>query len=157
MNTKFRIGALALTLAAGGCAQMAPHGSDARLDQIDRQHSAALEHCADLKGTSRDVCRAEADERKEVARAQIKVAEDDTPKNRLELAKTRADAELKVAKARCKGQVGNAKDNCERAAATRHDNALAEAQRQSQTVTAIGSSGTGGSSASGAPAKTRSD
>ncbi|HEU5176359.1 MAG TPA: hypothetical protein VFU24_02810, partial [Burkholderiales bacterium] len=77
-----------------------------------------------------------------VSEAQAKVQERDTPKNRLELAEAKAEAQYDVAKAKCGDQVGDAKEACEKQAKAARDGAMAQAKIDSQKQgSAAGASG----------------
>lgn len=115
--------------------------------QIEQQHELASRQCAELRDTAKKICEAEADGQKSIAEAQAKVAERNSPKNRLSLAETKADAEFEVAKARCEDQVGEAKDACRRNAKATRDKLKEQAKRDSQTNTqSPSSSGNAGGS-----------
>ncbi len=103
--------------------------------QIQQQHDSAMKKCDVLKNNAKKICEAEADGQKSIAEAQVRATERDSPKNRLNLAETRADAEFEVAKARCDDQVGEAKDTCRRNAKATRDKAKEQAKRDSQTHT----------------------
>ncbi|HJV76714.1 MAG TPA: hypothetical protein VJ654_21050 [Noviherbaspirillum sp.] len=132
----------------GSQSQQSGKPSQTREQTIDQQHQAALKKCDGLKDNAKDICKAEADGQKEIAEAQAKVTERDTPKNRLELAEARAKAQYKVEKERCDDQVGDAKSACEQAAKATRESSLAQAKMQSQTQTS-GSGAASGSSSSG--------
>jgi hypothetical protein len=160
MNAKLTIiaAALALSFAPGAYAQTSSSSSgssgqggqsqqSSQKQQMEQQYKAAMEKCNGMKANAKDICKAEADGQKNIAEAQAKATESDTPKNRFDLEQAKADAQYKVANARCNDQVGDAKKACQLEAKATQDLAIAQAKKQSQTST--GSSGTGGSSASG--------
>ncbi len=103
--------------------------------QIQQQHDSAMKKCDVLKNNAKKICEVEADGEKSIAEAQARVMDRDSPKNRLNLAETRADAEFEVAKARCDDQVGESKDTCRRNAKATRDKAKEQAKRDSQTHT----------------------
>jgi peptidoglycan hydrolase CwlO-like protein len=164
MNARFTAiaASFAVIFATGVYAQGSPNasgssgqGGQSQKQQIDQQHQAALKKCDSLKDNARDLCKAEADGQQKVAEAQTRVNERDTPKNRLDLAEAKADADYKVAKAKCGDQVGDAKNACEQEAKAVQNLAKARAKRESlaQTSstggTSSGSSGGQSTSASG--------
>jgi hypothetical protein len=107
-------------------------GQQSPKQQIEQQHKAAIQKCNALKENAKDICKAEADGQQKVAEAQAKVTERDTPKNRLDLDKAKAEAEYKVAKERCDDQVGDAKRACTKQAKAARDSAVAQAEKDSQ-------------------------
>lgn len=154
MNAKLIVIAASLTLwfAAGAYAQTPPatsgsSGQQSQEQQTEQQHKAAMEKCDGMKENAKEICKAEADGMKTVAEAQAKVAERDTPKNRLDLEKAKAEAQFKVAKARCGDQVGDARKACEKEAKAMQDLAVAQAEKQSLTQTSSGGGASGSSSA----------
>lgn len=103
--------------------------------QIEQQHRLAMKKCNELRSTGKKICEAEADGKKSIAEAEARVAERNSPKTRMQLAETKADAEFEVAKARCEDQVGDARDTCRRNAKAARDKAKEQAKRDSQTNT----------------------
>lgn len=103
--------ASALALSAGA---MAAQGAvtEADEDRIEADFKAAKERCDDVKGNAKDVCLLEAKGAAKVAKAELKVREEDTPKNRYKLHVTKAEADYDVAKEKCDELAGNAKDVC---------------------------------------------
>lgn len=119
--------------------------------QIKKQYQAAMKKCNDMNGNAKRICNAEADGQRKIEEKQVEVTARDTPKNRLELAEAKAEAQYMVAKAKCADQVRDAKTTCEKEAKAARDFANVQARRQSQTQTSTGGSGSGGSNASSTP------
>lgn len=128
-------------------ASTAAGGQPTPRQQIDQQHKAAMEKCNGMKENAKDICKAEADGQKQIAEAQAKVSERDTPKSRLELEEAKAEAAYKAARERCDDQVGDAKKACQQQAKATRDGAIAQAKMQAQAQGASGSSAAGGSAA----------
>jgi hypothetical protein len=167
MNTKITAlaASIAFVLSASAYAQTSPgtSGSSAQAarsgggqqnqsPQVDQQYKAAMEKCNGMQGNAKDICKAEADGQKKVDQAQAKLTKHESPKNRLEVADAKAEAQYKVAKARCGDQVGDAKKACENEAKAAQNLAKAQAKRESltqasgaQNAASSGSSGTSGS------------
>jgi hypothetical protein len=111
---------------------------DSDRQRIKQERKAALEKCKGMKGNEKHICMAEADGQKDVAEAQLKVSQRDTPKNRYEFEKTKADAQYRVAKARCGDEVREAQETCESRAKADRDKARAQAKQQSESRSAAG-------------------
>lgn len=146
MNAKLTAiaASLAFTFAAGAYAQGAGEtsgasGQPSQKQNVDDQHKAAMEKCDGMKDNAKEICEAEADAQKTIGEAQAKVSERDTPKNRLDLEKAKAEANYKVARARCGDEVGDAKKACEKEAKAAQDLAMARAERQALSPTSGGS------------------
>jgi hypothetical protein len=105
--------AVASTLAFSAGA-MAAKGAvtEADEDRIEAEYKAAKERCDDATGNAKDVCLLEAKGAQKVAKAELKVRDDDTPKNRYKLSLAKAEADYDVAKEKCDELAGNAKDVC---------------------------------------------
>src|SRR5690349_17262292 len=142
MNTAFVAiaASLALTVAANGHAQSsagtpattpdgaqsqapagAPPGQPASKQQIGQTHKAAMQKCNGLQENAKDICKAEADGQKKIAEAEARLAGHDSPKNRFELEKVRAEAAYKVAKEKCDDEIGDAKKACVKQAKATQD------------------------------------
>ena len=140
--------AVALAFAGSAYAQQpttpqprdrAPAANESPEKRIDREHEAAKDACKPLKGNAQDVCKKEADAKKKIAMAELKVQKKDTPENRKDLAETKAKAEYEVAMERCEDQKGDAKQMCQREAKSKRDSALAAAKGDSRASTGAGS------------------
>ena len=141
MNAKLTLitASLALAWSIGAHGQSAQQSEKQR---IQEEHKAAMEKCKGMQDNGKKICEAEAEGQKKVAEAEAKVKERDTPKNRLEAAEAKAEAEYDVAKAKCGDQVGDAKNACEKEAKATRDGAMAQAKLESQKQ---GSAATGAS------------
>ena len=139
--------AVALAFAGSAYAQQpttpqprdkAPAAAESPEKRIDREHEAARDACKPLKGNAQDVCKKEADGKKKIAQAELKLQKKDTPENRKELAETKAKAEYDVAMERCEDQKGDAKNACQREARTKRESAMAAAKGESRASTGAG-------------------
>src|SRR5688572_22371719 len=110
MNEKYSAiaASIALGFAANAYAQGSPEtsgsssqGSQSPTQQIEQQHQSAMKQCDNMKDNAKEICKAEADGRKTVAEAEAKVQQRGTPKNQLELAEAKAEAQYNVEKAKC--------------------------------------------------------
>lgn len=126
MRTRLALIAAAIAALALGTSA---HAVDTK--NIDQEHQAALEKCRDLKGNAKDICTAEADGHKKVAKAEAELKEHDSPKNRLKVEEAKADAQYDVAKEKCDDQKGDAKSACTKAARVEHGGAIAQAKKAS--------------------------
>jgi hypothetical protein len=102
--------------------------------KIGEQHRADMDKCKPLKSNAKDICKAEADGRKKVAEAEMKVQQRNTPKNQYELYVAKAEAQYDVAKQRCDDQIADAKNACQKTAKAARDRAMAEADKLSQAA-----------------------
>ncbi len=131
MNAKLTLVAASLAMAWS----IGVHGQSAQQSdkqRIEEEHQAAMEKCKGMQDNGKKICEAEADGQKKVAEAEAKLKERDTPKNRLEAAEAKAEAQYDVAKAKCGDQVGDAKNACEKEAKATKDGAIAQANLESQ-------------------------
>ncbi len=127
-----------LALASSVYAQTAPQGSapqmraessqDSARKRIDAEHKAAKDRCKPMKGNAQDICEAEADGRKNVAQAELKLAQKNTPENQRDLQAAKAKAAYNVEKERCDDLKGDAKDACQKRAKQARDNAMSSAK-----------------------------
>lgn len=150
MNTKLSIigASVALLFSVNASAQESSGTSNSsaqqsQKQQTEQQHKAAMDKCKGMQGNAKEICTAEADGQKKVGEAQAKMTGHDSPKSRLELAETKADAEYNVAKAKCGDQVGDVKKACENEAKATQDLAKAKAKRESLTQSAGAGSASG--------------
>jgi hypothetical protein len=137
MNARLSVGAalLAAAFATGAAAQApapgAPPSQEAQKRNEKDMQKAALERCEAMKDNAQEICEKELEGQKKIAQAEAKVRERDTPKNRLELAEVKAEAEYKVAVQRCDDQVGDGKSACQKVAKATRDLAVAKAEQAS--------------------------
>ena len=127
MNAKITLAAAALALMFGMNVQAADNKA------INDQHKAAMDKCKDLKGNAKDICKAEADGQKKVAKAEADLKENDTPRNRMQVAEAKAKAQYEVAKEKCEDQKGKDQSNCKKAAKAERDGAIAQAKKAQAT------------------------
>lgn len=86
--------------------------TEADEDRISADYKVAKEKCDDLKSNAKDICMLEAKGAKSIAKAELKVRDQDSPKNRFKLDMAKAEADYDVAKEKCEDLAGNAKDVC---------------------------------------------
>lgn len=99
--------------------------------QPEQQQRAGTRNCGDLQGNAKDICQAEVEGQRKISEAQAKLTQRDTPKNRLDLANTQAEARYNIEKAKCGDQVGDAKKACEKVAKATRDLSMAQAEQRS--------------------------
>jgi hypothetical protein len=92
--------------------------------------------CDQLSGNAKDICVAEAKGREKVAKAELEVQYQPTPKHRNDLLVARADAAYMVAIERCDDLSGNAKDVCVKEAKAAKVHATSEATVKMETYKA---------------------
>lgn len=131
MTFKRRLMALSVTgafLFAGGA--MAADKSVTRADEarIEADFKASKARCDDLNGNAKDVCVLQAKGAEKVAKAELAVRDEDSPKTRYNLLMARAEADYDVAKERCDDLAGNAKDVCVKDAKAAFATAKADAK-----------------------------
>lgn len=121
-----------LALSAGA---MAAKGAVTEADEarIEADYKAAKQRCEDTKANAKDVCLLEAKGSRKVAEAELKVREEDTPKNRYKLGLAKAEADYDVAKEKCDDLAGNAKDVCVKDAKAAFVSAKADAKASFKT------------------------
>jgi hypothetical protein len=141
MNARLSVGAalLAAAFATGALAQApapaAPQSQEAQQRSAREMQKAAMERCESMKDNAQEICEREVEGQKKIAEAEAKVRERDTPKNRLELAEVKAEAEYKVAVQRCDDQVGDGKSACQKVAKATRELAIAKAEQASLQLT----------------------
>lgn len=134
LNTLTISGLLALLLAGPAHAQAITEADyELQQDHLAKTHDADKAKCKNLMGNQRDVCKAEADAKEDVAQADLKAAYKNTAKERLAAAKVLAKADFDVAKERCDDQKGDAKSFCVSQAKAERDRALADVEAKQDT------------------------
>src|SRR3954451_7711917 len=111
MKYPFISAALALCFGFAGSAGAAEHAKidKAAKDRIEADYKAAKDHCKDLKGNAKDVCKVEAKGNYQVAKAELEAQADPSPSHQAKLQKEKADAAYQLAKEKCDDLNGNAK------------------------------------------------
>lgn len=125
---------LGLTLSAGAIAQPLPK-ADYQMgkDKISADHRAAQQTCKSLSGNAADICKAEADGKDKVAKAELEYRNKPNQANRSKIQILKAEADYNVAKQRCDDQSGNMKDVCIKEAKAAETMAKADAKAQKKT------------------------
>jgi hypothetical protein len=100
----------------------------AEQDRIDTSYKTATQRCKSFSGNAHDVCEAQADGDRKVARADLEARHEPSDKAAYEARVARADATFDVAKERCDDYAGNAKDVCRKDADAKHERAVADAR-----------------------------
>jgi len=125
--TRLNLAAAALCLGFAGpifaAEEMSKDAVKAEKDRISADAKAAKEKCKDLKGNAKDICMAEAKGQEKVAKAEFAAKQNDTPKNRYDVAAAKADAEYGIAKEKCDDMKGKEKNACEKDAKAARDQA----------------------------------
>jgi hypothetical protein len=106
--------AIAMSCAFAGSAGAAEHTKidKAQKDRIEADYKAAKDHCKDMKGNAKDICKVEAKGNYNVAKAQLEAQADPSPRHEAKVQKEKADAAYQLAKEKCDDLNGNAKDAC---------------------------------------------
>ena len=134
--TKMMVAAAALGLACASplfaADNMAKDQVKAEKQRIESEAKAAKEKCKDMKANAKDICMAEAKGQEKVAKAELAVKQNDTPKNRYDVAAAKADADHDVAREKCDEMKGKDKEACQKDAKNARDAAkkTAKAERE---------------------------
>lgn len=123
---RFWVGCLlALGVAAAGAASapaaMTKQGYKAARARIDAQYKADSAACKRVQGNARDLCKLQAQGRKDVAQAELEAQYKPGPEAERQAMDAKADADFAVAKAKCDALKGNAKDTCVQQAKVQRD------------------------------------
>lgn len=118
----------ALLTASASAFAMSKSEYKAEQDRIDTGHTTAIQRCKSFSGNARDVCEAQADGDRKVARADLDARHEPSNKASYEARVARAEAAFDVAKQRCDDYAGNAKDVCRKDADASHERAVADAR-----------------------------
>jgi hypothetical protein len=148
--------ALAFAFSAQAAQESRTDTRDAQ-QRINQEHRAAMDRCKGMSGNAEDVCKAEADGKKKVAEAELKLQRDNTAENRRNVAETKAKAQYEVEKQRCDDLKGDAKNACQNQAQANRDRAMASARGQTQDRPSSPGAGSspGASKSSPPPSSTR--
>ena len=135
IKTTFAAAALSLAFASPLFAAdaMSKDQHKAEKQRIEADAKAAKEKCKDMKGNAKDICMAEAKGQEKVAKAELEMKMNDTPKNKYDVAAAKADADYNVAKEKCDDMKGKEKDACQKDAKAARDSAkkTAKSERES--------------------------
>jgi hypothetical protein len=156
---------MSLLIAAGAMGTSATALADpitkdqykATLKQIDADYKADKQNCAGQSGNARDICKAEATGKKNVAKADAEAAYKTTDKARTNAQIARADATYDVNKEKCDDQSGNAKSVCKKDAKAAYVKAKADAKAGLTSRDARKDAATDANDAAYAAAKQRCD
>lgn len=84
----------------------------AQKDRIEADYKAAKDHCKDLKGNAKDICKVEAKGNYKVAKAELEAQAEPSPSHDARVKTEKAEAAYQLAKEKCDDLNGNAKDVC---------------------------------------------
>jgi hypothetical protein len=130
-------GAIAIAFGAPAFANtMSKADHKVAKDAIEAEYKSAHAACASLQPNPKDLCKAEAKGRENVAFAELEAKDQPSRKTRYEVRLAKAEAEYAVARERCNDQVGNAKDVCVKQAKATRVTAKADAKVQMETADA---------------------
>jgi len=140
VNT-IKINAIALSVSlafsAGAMAQnMSKDAYKASKDKITAEYKLAKANCSPLSGNARDICKAEAKGRDNVALAELELHNEPTAENHYKASIVKAEAVFAVANERCDDKAGNAKDVCVKEAKAAEIGAKADATAQMKALDA---------------------
>lgn len=88
-------------------------------NQISARYDSDMQHCKTMKGNPYDVCKKEAEARRDSAKADAK-ADKKTSEARHDAVKEKRDSAYDVAKEKCDAMSGDAKDQCIAQAKTKY-------------------------------------
>lgn len=109
-------------------ATMSKDAHKAALQRIDDSYESDKQQCKALKANSKDICIAEAQARRKIAKADAKADYAGTVKAHTAARVARADAEYLIAKEKCDDLAGNGKDVCLKEAKAARVSARADAK-----------------------------
>jgi len=127
---------MALGLAFGTCAMAASMTEEqykAGRDAIAAEAKGEKAACGSFAGNARDICKAEADGREKVARAELEAGYKPSVDANYKLYVARAEAAYAVAKEKCDDKSGNVKNVCVKEAKADRVAAKTDAKAQMKT------------------------
>ena len=130
------VGALAVSATAFGISTavdsprslMSPVDYGAAKKAIEAQARTVFDHCRDMQGQEREVCKAEAKAEERIHKADLEAQYRGTVAAATDAKLARAKAQYEVAKAKCADQRYEGKISCLRSARAEKAKALAEAK-----------------------------
>ena len=131
--------AAAVSLAFSACAMassMTKYEYKAGKKGIEADYTSMKSGCDPLIANAKDICKAEAKGKENVALAELEAAYKPTAKTRNDVRIAKADANYAVAKEKCDDLAGNTKDVCMKEAKAAHVAAIADAKVQLKTTDA---------------------
>ncbi|NDP48273.1 MAG: hypothetical protein GZ085_07750 [Sulfuriferula multivorans] len=140
MNT-IKINAIALAVSlvfsAGAMAQtLSKDDYKAGMDKISAEYKLAKVSCSPLSGNAKDICKAEAKGRDQIALADLELRYEPNSENHYKASVAKAEAVYAVAIERCDDKAGNAKDVCVKQAKAAEIGAKADAKAQMKALDA---------------------
>jgi hypothetical protein len=136
--------AAAMTLAFGAGAMAGSMSKDeyqAGKKSIEADYKTAKATCNPLLDNAKDICKAEAKGKQNVALAQLEATYEPSAKHRYDVRIAKANADYAVADEKCDDQAGNAKDVCKKEAKAAKTAAKADAKTHLKTVEANATAG----------------
>lgn len=103
-------------------------------NRIDATYQTDKAQCTSLKGNAKDVCKAEAEAKRKIAKAEAEADYKNTAKARKHAIVARADAEYSVAKQKCDELSGKEKVVCETKAKAARVRAKADAGSNQEVI-----------------------
>lgn len=125
---------LALSAPAFAADAMTKDQVKTEKDRISAELKANKEKCNGLKGNAKDICMAEAQGQEKVSKAELAAKQNDTPKNRYDVAAAKADMTYRVAKEKCDDMKGDPKKACEKDAKAARDQTKNQAKAERDTA-----------------------
>jgi hypothetical protein len=134
---------VALAFAASVPAQaqktLSEQTQESAMKQIAEEHKAATDRCATLRDNALDICKADADGRRKVAEAQLKLQQSNSSENLRALARQQANAQYVLENQRCDSLQGEASKACQQQAQMNRDKAEAAIQADRERPSSSGS------------------
>lgn len=125
---------LALSAPAFAADAMTKDQVKTEKDRIAAELKANKDKCKGLKGNAKDMCTAEAQGQEKVSKAELAAKQNDTPKNRYDLAAAKADMQYRIAKEKCEDMKGDAKKTCDKDAKAARDQSKDQAKAERDTA-----------------------
>jgi hypothetical protein len=105
--------ALGLSFCVDAYAEsMTKHQYKVQDETINSTYNVEMQKCESLSENANDICEAEAEGKKNIAGAELKLTFKPNAKNRYNLAETKADATYEVAIEKCDDKTSTEKDRC---------------------------------------------
>jgi len=127
LNSSILAMAVGLALSTGALAMSKDEHKIAK-DRIEIDYKNDKAGCAALVANAKDICKAQAKGKENIAKAELEAGYAPSEKNRYDVRMAKAEAEFSVAKEKCDDQKGNAKDVCVKEAKATHTTAKADAK-----------------------------
>ena len=137
LNITVFAAAISLALGAAALAEsLSKPAYQSAKKAIEADYKSLKAGCDPLSANAKDICRAEAKGKENVALAELKASYKPSNRSRYQVRLAKANAAYAVAREKCDDLADNAKDVCENSADAAHIAAKADAKAQMKTTDA---------------------